>query len=433
MEELGIGRPSTYASIISVLQDRNYVRLDRRRFVPEDRGRLVTAFLTSFFRRYVDTGFTASLEERLDDISGGRADWREVMAAFWADFSKAVAETKELSISDVINALDADLGPHFFPAREDGSDPRLCPSCGQGRLGLKLGRLGAFIGCSHYPACQYTRPLAVAGAEGEDAAQASGTRELGRDPATGGAVTLRRGPYELYVQAGEAVAGEAKGKAKGTGKGKGKGKGKDDAKEAAKPRRASLPRGMEADTVTLEQACALLALPRAIGAHPETGQMIEAGIGRFGPYVRMGSVYASLDRDDDVLAVGLNRAVDLLAKKLASVRSLGPHPKDGAEVTLRKGRFGPYARHGDIVANLPRGVAMEEVTLDQALGLLAEKGKPLKPRGAKGRPARGAAKSAAAEAPKAAKVVKLTPKAKKPAARKKARKAAKPAPKRAAG
>ncbi len=398
MEELGIGRPSTYASILSVLQDRNYVRLDRRRFIPEDRGRLVTAFLTSFFRRYVDTGFTASLEEQLDDISGGRADWREVMAAFWADFSKAVEETRDLTISDVINALDADLGPHFFPSRGDGTDPRVCPSCGQGRLGLKLGRLGAFIGCSNYPSCQYTRPLAVQNGEGNGATLKEGARELGHDPATGEPVTVRRGPYGIYAQAGEVAEGSK-----------------------TKPRRASLPRGMDGDTITLDQALALLSLPREIGPHPETKQMITAGVGRFGPYVRMASVYASLDRDDDVLAVGLNRAVDLLAKKLASVRSLGAHPSDGAEVTLRKGRFGPYARHNDIVANLPRGVAMDDVTLDQAVALLAEKGKALKPK-----PGRGGKKAAARKPAKAtARPATTEPAGTKPVAKPKAKKPAK--------
>jgi DNA topoisomerase I len=410
MEELGIGRPSTYASILSVLQDRNYVRLDRRRFIPEDRGRLVTAFLASFFRRYVDTGFTASLEEQLDDISGGRADWREVMAAFWADFSKAVEETRDLSISDVINALDADLGPHFFPARADGTDPRLCPSCGQGRLGLKLGRLGAFIGCSSYPSCQYTRPLAVQNGEGSGATLKEGARELGEDPATGEPVTVRRGPYGVYVQAGEAQNGT---KAEAT------------KAQAAKtkPRRASLPRGLDGDTITLDQALALLSLPREIGPHPETKQAITAGIGRFGPYVRMGSVYASLDRDDDVLALGLNRAVDLLAKKLASVRSLGAHPRDAAEVTLRKGRFGPYARHNDIVANLPRGVAMEDVTLDEAVVLLAEKGKALKPKPQASRGGRGGKKATARKPAKAA----AGPAATEAAGEKPATKAGKPA------
>ena len=358
MEELGIGRPSTYASILTVLQDRNYVRLDKKRFVPEDRGRLVTAFLTSFFERYVDTGFTAGLEEQLDDISGGNANWRQVMRDFWEHFSKAIEDTKELKITDVINALDLDLGEHFFPAREDGSDPRVCAACGTGRLGLKLGRYGSFIGCSNYPKCQFTRRLAMDnGEEGGDTLK-EGMRSLGHDPQTGEEITVRRGPYGLYVQQGE--NGEDK---------------------KVKPRRTSLPKGVEGDTITLEQAIGLLSLPREIGLHPETKEKIQAGIGRFGPYVRMGAVYGSLDRDDDVLAIGLNRAVDLLAKKLASVRNVGEHPKDKQPVTVRKGRFGPYVQHDKTVANLPRGVAMEDITLDEAVALLAEKGKQLKPKG----------------------------------------------------
>jgi DNA topoisomerase-1 len=362
MEELGIGRPSTYASILSVLQDRNYVRLDNRRFIPEDRGRLVTAFLTSFFERYVDTGFTASLEEQLDDISGGRADWREVMRAFWAEFSRAVDQTKDLKISDVINALDEDLGAHFFPAREDGTDPRGCPACGNGRLGLKLGRHGSFIGCSNYPNCQYTRRLAIEG--GEDAAETlkEGMRSLGRHPDTGEEVTVRRGPYGVYAQQGDQEQGSK-----------------------VKPRRTSLPRGLDGDSITLEQALGLLSLPRIVGIHPESHEPMEAGIGRFGPYVKMGGVFASLDKDDDVLALGANRAVDLLAKKLASVRALGAHPADKSPVLVRKGRFGPYAQWGDKVANLPRGVSMDDVTLDEMVALLAEKGKVLAPRGKKGR------------------------------------------------
>ena len=374
MEELGIGRPSTYASILSVLQDRNYVRLDKRRFIPEDRGRLVTAFLVSFFEHYVETGFTAGLEEQLDEIAEGAADWRAVMRSFWDEFSRAVDQTKELRISDVIAALDRDLGPHFFPARADGSDPRICQACGTGRLGLKLGRYGSFIGCSNYPACQYTRRLAMEDGQDSSATLKDGMRELGRHPETGEAITVRRGPYGLYVQQGES-------------------NGED--KKAPKPRRTSLPRGVDGDTLSLEQALALLSLPRVIGTHPETGLPIEAGIGRFGPYVRMGAVYGSLDRDDDVLAIGINRAVDLLAKKLASVRALGAHPKDGAPVSIRKGRFGPYAQHGQVVANLPRGVAMEEMSLEEAVTLLAEKGKALKPRGAAGR--KGAAKKAGAK------------------------------------
>jgi DNA topoisomerase-1 len=418
MEELGIGRPSTYASILTVLQDRNYVRLDKRRFIPEDRGRLVTAFLVSFFNRYVDTGFTAGLEEKLDDITGGVVDWHEVMHAFWDEFSKAVDQTKDLKISDVIAALDQDLGEHFFPAREDGSDPRVCAACGNGRLGLKLGKYGSFIGCSNYPACQYTRKLAIdAGDDGADTLK-GGMRVLGQHPETGEEITVRRGPYGLYVQQGETPPATDK-----------------KADKKIKPRRTSLPRGMDGDSMTLDQAIGLLGLPRLVGIHPETQEKMEAGIGRFGPYVRMGAVFGSLDRDDDVLALGVNRAVDLLAKKMASVRTLGEHPSDKEPVSVRKGRFGPYVQHGKTVANVPRGTAMDDMTLALAIPLLAEKGKVLTPRGAKGRkakPMRAAPKPAAEVPAKQDKVVKLKPKPKKKAAAKK--KAAKAPPKqRAAG
>jgi DNA topoisomerase-1 len=415
MEELGIGRPSTYASILSVLRDRNYVKLEARRFIPEDRGRLVTAFLTSFFERYVDTGFTAALEEQLDDISGGRADWRAVMRAFWDEFSRAVDQTKDLKISDVINALDADLGPHFFPPRDDGTDPRSCPACTKGRLGLKLGRHGSFIGCSNYPGCQYTRRLAIEGGEEAGETLKEGMRELGRHPETGEGVTVRRGPYGLYVQQGE-----------------------QEKDSKTKPRRTSLPRGVEGDTISLEQALGLLSLPRIVGIHPDAQEPIEAGIGRFGPYVKMGGVFASLDKDDDVLVVGLNRAVDVLAKKLASVRTLGPHPQGGEPVLVRKGRFGPYAQHGNKVANLPRDVLMDDMTMEQAVALLAEKGKLLKPKpGAKGRKpvkAKAAPKPATVQKAAAAKVAapKKAAAKKKPAAKKKAV-AKQPAAKKAAG
>ena len=375
MEELGIGRPSTYASILTVLRDRSYVRLENKRFLPEDRGRLVTAFLTSFFERYVDSNFTASLEEQLDDISGGRADWRAVMQAFWEHFSRAVEQTRDLKISDVIDALDQDLGQHFFPAKADGTDPRLCPACHAGRLGLKLGRHGSFIGCANYPECQYTRRLAIdAGEDGETLKE--GMRELGHHPDTGEVVTVRRGPYGIYVQKGEADPEDKK----------------------YKPRRTSLPKGVEGDQLTLEHALALLSLPRLVGIHPDRQEPLEAGIGRFGPFIRMGSIYASLDKDDDVLSVGLNRAVDVMAKKLDSVRSLGPHPADKEPVMVRKGRFGPYAQHGLRVANLPRDLSMDDMTLESAVALLAEKGKVLK---AKPGQKKKAAPAKAAKAPKA--------------------------------
>ena len=401
MEELGIGRPSTYASILETLRNRNYVRMESRRLFPEDRGRLVTAFLTSFFERYVDTGFTAGLEEQLDDVSDGRRDWRSVMEQFWRDFSHAVEQTRELKISDVIDALDQDLGEHFFPAREDGTDPRLCQVCHTGRLGLKLGRHGSFLGCSNYPACQYTRRLAIDGGEEGDTLK-EGMRELGHHPVTGEDITVRRGPYGVYVQQGTP----------------------DPADKKARPRRTSLPKGMEGDTITLDQALGLLSLPREIGAHPVTGELMEAGLGRFGPYIKMGAIYASLDKDDDVLSIGLNRAVDAIQKKLESVRSMGPHPKTAEPITIKKGRFGPYVQSGNVVANLPRGVMMDEITVDEAVALLAEKGKPLKAKPGARKPAKKAA------APKAAAVkavadqplsvaAKKTSVAKKPSGRKK--------------
>jgi DNA topoisomerase-1 len=411
MEELGIGRPSTYASILQVLQDRQYVKLDKRRFVPEDRGRLVTTFLAHFFERYVDTGFTAGLEEQLDDISGGKADWKAVMRAFWEEFSKAIDATKDLKISDVIDALDEELGPHFFPQREGAGDPRTCPACASGRLGLRLGRTGAFIGCNNYPECRYTRPLIAPGAEGDGTTGLSeGQRELGTDPASGQNVSVRRGPYGLYVQLGEA--------------------GTDDKGKPTKPRRASLTKEMVPDLLTLEQALSLLSLPRLIGLDPETGGEISAGIGRFGPYIKLGSTYQSLEPGDDVLTLGMNRAMDLLAKARAKVRLLGEHPKDKAPVEIRKGRFGPYAMHHKTIANLPRGVEMEEITLAEAVTLLAEKGKEMKPKpGAKtrGKPAAKTAPKAAAAKPAGEAAPKKAPAARKAPARPAAATKAKPA------
>jgi len=412
LEELGIGRPSTYASILQRIQDQKYVRLEKRRFFAEDLGRMVTTFLVSFFGRYVDTGFTSSMEEKLDEISEGQADWRAVMRAFWDEFSRAVEATKDLKVRDVIDVLDEELGPHFFPARADGTDPRLCPRCGVGRLGLRLSRGGAFFGCSAYPECRFTRPISAP--DGDANGDAGGERELGPDPETGQRVIVKRGPYGWYTQLGEGGT-DAKGK-------------------PTKPKRASLPTGADPNTYTLDQALGLLSLPRLVGVDPESGQEITAGLGRFGAYVRCGSVFQSLDKDEDVLAVGLNRALDLLAKARAKVRELGVHPKDSAPVVVRKGRFGPYVQHGSMVANLPRDVAMENITLDEAVTLVAEKGKALKPRGFAARKgARGKA-AAPAEAkpaaPKKAPAKKAAPRkaaaAKKPAAK------AKAAPKRAA-
>jgi DNA topoisomerase I len=353
LEELGIGRPSTYASILQVLQDRNYVRLDKRRFIPEDRGRVVTAFLENFFERYVEYGFTADLENQLDEISDGKISWRKVLEDFWRDFSGAVAGTKDLTITQVLEALDRELGNHFFPARADGSDPRLCPACGKGRLGLKLGKFGGFIGCSNYPECRYARKL---GFEGEDENGENGDvgpRLLGEDPATGHSVTLRKGPYGHYVQRGEGEEGE-------------------------KPKRASLPRGLAPSDVDLEKALGLLSLPREVGRHPEDGEPITAALGRYGPYLKHGNNYRSLAPDDDVLTIGINRAVSLLAaprqaRGRAPRESLRTFSHPDGEIMLYKGRYGPYvSRHG-VNATLPRDMAPEDLTAEQAANLLAER------------------------------------------------------------
>ncbi|GIL37846.1 type I DNA topoisomerase [Roseiterribacter gracilis] len=385
LEELGIGRPSTYASIMQVLQDRQYVTLDKKRFQPTDRGRLVTAFLENFFPTYVAYDFTADLEGKLDSISAGELDWKKLLREFWTAFSAAIGETKDLKISDVISALDEELGPHLFPQAEGARDPRVCPTCGTGRLSLKLGKFGAFVGCSNYPECNFTRPLVVPNGEGGDADQPA-SRELGTDPASGLMVTLRRGPYGSYVQLGEA--------------------NKED-KKAPKPKRASLPKGLPAADVDLEKALSLLALPRPVGTDPNTNEEITAGIGRFGPYVKRGPVYKSLTAGDDVLTIGMNRAIELLANAGAKgagrgqLRELGLHPDDQVPVTLHSGRYGPYVKHGKTMASLPRGVTVEEATLDGALPLLAAKAKPGK--------AKPAAKKAAAPKKDAAPAKKTAP------------------------
>jgi DNA topoisomerase I len=361
MEELGIGRPSTYASTLAVLRERDYVSLDKKRLKAEDKGRLVTAFLESFFARYVEFDFTAGLEEKLDRISNHELDWKEVLRDFWKDFSAALDGTKELRTGQVLEALNDLLGPHIFPDKGDGSNPRACPTCGSGQLSLKLGKFGAFIGCSNYPECRYTRQLAAPaagqGAEGEAAGAEQGTRRLGADPVTGQDVTLRDGRFGPYVQLGE---GE-------------------------RPKRTSLPKGMAPAAVDLERALALLALPKEVATHPETGKPILVGIGKFGPYVQHDRTYANLEADDDVLAIGGNRAIDLIATKESKGpgkrfggatppgRSLGEHPALGGEIVVRPGKYGPYVNFGKVNATLPKGMDADAVTLAQAVELIAAK------------------------------------------------------------
>ncbi len=391
LEELGIGRPSTYATILSTLRDRAYVRQDRGRFYPEDKGRLVTTFLQSFFRRYVEYDFTADLEEKLDEISAGDLDWKALLRDFWKDFSLAVAGTKDLKIRQVIDELDSQMGAHIFPHGDDGKDPRKCPNCETGTLNLKLGRFGAFVGCTNYPDCKFTRQLGAKPGEGD-----TGPRELGLFPGTEDQVTLRSGRFGPYVQLGE----------------------------GKKPKRSGLPKGTDPAEVDLAMAVKLLSLPREVGAHPEDGKMITSNFGRFGPYVAHDGKYASLESPDDVFNIGLNHAVTLLAEKKAKgggrrgpqvIKELGKG-KDGLDIKVLKGRYGPYVSDGDTNATIPEASDPEQITLEQAEALIAE-------RAAKG----GGKKKKKKAAPKA----EAKPKAEKlPAAKKAAPK--KPAAKKAA-
>ena len=388
MEELGIGRPSTYASIISVLQDREYVRLDQKRFVPAERGRIVVAFLANFFRRYMEYDFTADLEEQLDDISGGRLQWKNVLSAFWTDFHALIEETKELRITEVINVMDDVLGPHFFPTqKEDGApidfDPRACPSCGDGRLSLKFGKTGGFIGCGNYPDCRFTDQLTRGTDQPRQAAKDD--EPIGTDPKTGLGIFLKKGPYGWYVQIGQP----------------------EDMEEGKKPKRASLPKGLEPSDLTYEKALDLLALPRDVGEYE--GEMITAGIGRFGPFIKMGSTYANIPKDESVLEIGLNRAVALIVEKQEKVKAkgapgteLGVHPSDEKPITLNDGRYGPYVKHGRTNATIPKDKDPKTLTLEEAIALIDAKGGKKAP--AKKAPAKKApAKKAAAKKPAAKK------------------------------
>jgi DNA topoisomerase-1 len=375
MEELGIGRPSTYASTLNVLRDREYVRLDKKRLYPEDKGRLVTAFLESFFSRYVEYDFTADLEEKLDRISAGELEWKDVLRDFWREFIGAVNDIGDLRITEVLDALNDLLGPHIFPDQGTGGDPRACPSCAIGRLSLKVGKFGAFIGCSNYPDCRFTRQLADTG---DKASLSADGKLLGTDPETGLDVTLRTGRFGPYVQLGEQNGGE-------------------------KPKRASIPKGTDPDSLELDYALALLSLPREVGLHPESGKPIVAGFGRYGPYIQHDGKYASLGGTEEVFEVGLNRAVSLLAEKAASsrarhgpsvIKELGEHPELGGKVQVLTGRYGPYVKHGKVNATIPKDREPEQITMEEAVALIAARSAkgPAKKKAAK-KPARKSAKS----------------------------------------
>ena len=395
MEELGIGRPSTYAAVLQVLRDREYVKIDKKRLVPEDKGRIVTGFLESFFRRYVEYDFTADLESQLDRVSNAEIDWRAVLRDFWRDFSAAIAGTKELRTTEVLEALNGLLAEHIFPAKADGGNPRACPNCASGQLSLKLGKFGAFVGCSNYPECKYTRQLNATGLDGDGDGSGEGgqpgVRVLGDDPETGLPVTLRDGRFGPFLQLGEASA----------------------EKGAEKPKRSSLPKGLAPSAVDLEKALKLLSLPREVARHPETGEPILANIGRYGPYVQHGKTYANLGKDDDVLEVGANRAIDLIIQKEQGGgrpaqdpgRLIGTTPDTGKPVTVKAGRYGAYVTDGEINATLPKGADAEAVTLDEALRLIAARreagGGTKKKAGARKAPAKSTAKTATKTAGKA--------------------------------
>ena len=407
MEELGIGRPSTYAATLKTLSDREYVVMDKRKLIPHSKGRLVTAFLENFFTKYVEYDFTADLEEKLDKISAGELNWKDVLRAFWQDFFAQIEDTKELRVTNVLDALNEALAPLVFPKREDGSDPRICQVCGTGNLSLKLGKYGAFVGCSNYPECSFTRQLSSEGGAEADANGNNEPRALGKDPVTEEEITLRSGRFGPYVQRG-------------------------DGKEA---KRSSLPKGWAPADIDLEKALSLLSLPRDVGAHPETGKMISAGLGRYGPFVLHDGTYANLEGIEDVLSIGLNRAVTVLAEKKANpggrgrtaavaLKELGEHP-DGGAMTVRDGRFGPYVNWGKVNATLPKGKDPQTVTVEEALVLIAERaakdGGKTKAKKAPAKAAKAKSEDGAAAKPKKAAA---KPKAKAPAKAKTTKKSA---------
>ncbi len=387
MEELGIGRPSTYASTMAVLIERDYVRMEKKQLVPEDKGRLVTGFLESFFKRYVEYDFTADLEEKLDLISDDKLEYKVVLRDFWKEFTAAIAETKELRVAEVLDTLNDLLGPHIFPAKEDGSDPRSCPACKEGRVSLKVGKFGAFVGCSNYPECRFTRQFSDTNNTG-DGASPDG-RLLGVDPETGLPVSVRAGRFGTYLQLGD----------------------QKDYGEGEKPKRSSIPKGIDVATIELERAVQLLSLPRDIGTHPDSGEMITASLGKFGPYIKHDKTYANLPQWEDLFTIGLNHAVSLIADKVAgkgqsrfgrakpeALRLVGEHP-DGGNIEVFSGKYGPYLKWTDVNATLPKSKDPALVSLEDAVEIIAER---VAKGGAKKKPARKAkapAKKAAAKAP----------------------------------
>ncbi|WP_417611760.1 type I DNA topoisomerase [Parasphingorhabdus sp.] len=389
MEELGIGRPSTYASIIKTLKDRAYVRIEKNRFFAEESGRLLTGFLERFFDRYVAYDYTAGLEDELDEVSGGRAQWQKILEAFWHDFKPKTVEIMEKLPSEVTAELDKFLEPYLFPEKEDGSDPRLCPRCNEGKLALRGGRFGAFVACSNYPECKFTRRFAQGGSANAD--EDEGPQELGVDPDSDEKITKKVGRFGPYVEKGEG-------------------------KEA---KRSSIPKDIPPEDFGLEWAVKLLSLPREVGIHPETGEPVMAQIGRYGPYLSHNGKSARLENTLEVFEIGMNAAVAKLADaakngggrgrgKMEPLKIMGNHPRTEAEIKLMDGRYGPYVTDGTTNASLPKTVDKDQLTLEEAAQLIDD-------RAAKG-PAKKRTKKAAPKKKPAAK--KKTAAKKKPAAKK---------------
>ncbi len=349
LEELGIGRPSTYASTIQVIKDRNYVRTEKNRFFAEESGRLLTAFLERFFERYVAYDFTAGMEDELDVVSDGRENWKDLLAKFWKDFKPKSDEVMERKPSEVTEALDLYLDDYLFPPKDDGADPRLCPNCGNGRLALRGGRFGAFVACSNYPECKFTRKFAQGGS-----ADAGESGELGKHPETGEPIMRKVGRFGPYIEMGSG-------------------------KEAA---RSSIPKDIP--ELDLDWAVKLLSLPREIGLHPESGEKITASIGRYGPYLAHNGKYAKLRSTAEVFETGMNSAVTKLAEAAAGggrgaraaaepLNTFGPHPESGGEMKLMAGRYGPYVTDGTTNATLPRDKTPEDLTMEEAIVLITER------------------------------------------------------------
>ena len=361
LEELGIGRPSTYASILEKLQDRGYVFKDGSRYVADDIGRIVTSFLENYFEKYVEYSFTADLEKKLDLVSEGKLDWKILLKEFWEHFKVAIENTSEIQRTDVIQKIDLALENHFFNLNDNGKVDRVCPTCSNGSLSLKVGKFGSFIACSNYPECKYTRKLSENdGDELNGSSGFDGEKSFGFDPVTNDEVYLKKGPYGIYLQLGN----------------------------EKKPKRTSIPKLINIEDLNLEIALSLLKLPRDLGNPPGEDKPIYAGIGRFGPYLRFGTTYASLPHDNTVITIGLNHANDLIQEKLSKsppIINLGNHP-DGGEIEIKSGRFGSYLQYKKLRASIPKKQSLDDFTLEMGVTLINEKGKEPKKRVVKSKP-----------------------------------------------